>query len=87
MFFLFLLPFSVNKVLCVNLYSAQCQRERPAESEALGGGGGGALRRPESKVVEERFELAPKTVSGDSSVVVLVFIIVLIFIYVPIYKR
>ena len=24
-----------------------------------------ALRRPESKVIEERFELAPKTVSGD----------------------
>jgi len=31
-----------------------------------GGEGGGPLRRPESKVIEESFELAPKTVSGDT---------------------
>ena len=31
------------------------------------GWGDGALRRPESKVVEERFELAPKTVSGNTT--------------------
>ena len=28
---------------------------------------GGALRRPESKVIEESFELAPKTVSGATT--------------------
>jgi len=30
-------------------------------------GWGGALRRLEIKVIEERFELAPKTVSGDTT--------------------
>ena len=32
-----------------------------------GAGWSGALRRPESKVIEESFELAPKTVSGDTT--------------------
>jgi len=40
--------------------------ERPAESDR-GAGWSGALRRPESKVTEESFELAPKTVSGDTT--------------------
>jgi len=29
---------------------------------------GWALRRPESKFIEESFELAPKTVSGNTTV-------------------
>ena len=33
----------------------------------LSAGWGGALRRPESKVIEESFELAPKAVSGDTT--------------------
>ena len=33
----------------------------------LRSGWGGALRRPESKVIEESFELAPKTVSGATT--------------------